>query len=139
MKLSARNQLKGFVEYIESGYVNSTVYVRLQSGYSLISVITNDAVKDLELQLGDHVIGFFKSSATLVTTDLTLNISARNKFQGHIETINEGVVTAEVITAIGNSDKVASIITKVSTKSLDLNKGDAISVIIKATDVMIAK
>ncbi|WP_304546415.1 TOBE domain-containing protein [Sulfurimonas microaerophilic] len=139
MKISARNQLQGIVEYFEQGAVNTSVYIKLQSGYTLVSVITNAAVELLNLQLGDEVIAFFKSSSALITTDVTLNISARNKFQGKIEDITEGKVTAEIVIAIGNSDKIASVITKVSTNSLGLKVGDDVSAIIKASDIMIAK
>ncbi|QOP40733.1 TOBE domain-containing protein [Sulfurimonas marina] len=139
MKISARNQLSGIVEYLEEGTVNTSVYIKLQSGYTLVSVITNTAVEDLNLQLGDEVLAFFKSSSALITTDVTLNISARNKFQGKIEEIKEGRVTAEIDIAIGNTDKIASVITKVSTNSLGLKIGDNVSAIIKASDIMIAK
>ncbi|MDH4945326.1 TOBE domain-containing protein [Sulfurimonas sp. C5] len=139
MKLSARNQLHGIVEYLDKGMINSSVYIKLKSGYTLVSVITNTAVEDLNLQIGDKVLAFFKSSSTLITTDITLNISARNKFQGTISNINEGTVTAEIEIEIGASDKIVSVITKISTRTLELHCGDAVSAIIKATDVMLAK
>ncbi len=139
MQISARNQIQGIVEYIEKGKVNASVYVKLKSGYTLVSVITNDAVEALNLQDGDDVTAFFKSSSVLITTDLTLNISARNKFQGTIEKLHTGEVNAEVIIGIGSSDKIASVITANSIDSLKLKEGMEVSAIIKATDVMIGK
>jgi len=139
MKISARNQLVGVVEFIQQGKVNSEIYVKLNCGYTIISVITNNAVKNLDLKIEDKVITIFKSSAVLLTTDLTLNISARNKLQGVIENLYLGEVSSEISIDIGNGDKVVSVITANSLKSLKLKLGSSVSAIIKATDVMIGK
>ena len=105
----------------------------------MVSVITNTAVKNLDLNLNDEVVAIFKSSTVLLTTEITLSISARNKFQGVIDTINKGEINSEVILDIGNGDKIASIITTSSVDSLGLKKGAHASAIIKASDIMIGK
>jgi molybdate transport system regulatory protein len=139
MKISARNQLVGVVELIQQGNVNSEVYIKLNSGYTMVSVITNNAVKNLDLKIDDIVTAIFKSSSVLVTTEVTLNISARNKLQGIIEDIYLGSVNAEVCVNIGNKDSVVAIITANSIKNLNIKLGNSISAIIKAPDVMIGK
>lgn len=139
MQISARNQIQGIVEYVDKGGVNSLVYVKLKSGYTLISVITNSAVESLGLKIGDEVTAIFKSSSVLITTDIALNISARNKFHGIVDAINIGEVNAEVIVNIGGSDKIASIITADSIQSLKLELGTEVSAVIKSSDVMIGK
>ncbi len=138
MQISARNQIQGIVEHIESGKINSSIYVKLKSGYSLLSIITNEAVESLNLQSGDEIVAIFKSSSVLITTDLTLNISARNKFQGTVERINMGEINGELIIDIGG-DKIAAVITKAAVKSLNLKEGDGVSAVIKSTDVIIGK
>lgn len=138
MQISARNQIRGIVEHIERGKINSSVFAKLKSGYSLLSVITNDAVESLNLNNGDEIVAIFKSSSVLVTTDLTLNISARNKFQGKVERINMGEINGELILDIGG-DKIAAVITAAAVKSLNLKEGDSVSAIIKSSDVMIGK
>ena len=92
-----------------------------------------------DLKIGDEVVAIFKSSNVLVTTDITLNISARNKFQGEIEKITKGDINSEVVLNIGNSDKIAAVITSDSIENLKLKKGEKLSAIIKASDVMIGK
>jgi len=139
MKISARNQLIGHVDLIQQGKVNSEVYIKLNSGYTMVSVITNDAVKDLKLQCGDSVIAFFKSSCVLVTTDITLNISARNKFQGTIMNMQVGEINAVLHINIGNTDTIVSVITLNSVRALNIKMGMSVSAIIKASDVMIGK
>jgi molybdate transport system regulatory protein len=139
MQISARNQISGTVELIEHGKVNAEVFIKLKSGYTLVSVITNTAVNNLDLKTGDDVVAIFKSSTVLITTDITLNISARNKFQGTVEYVNQGEINSELIIDIGNNDKIASVITSSSIHRLNIKEGTQVSAIIKASDVMIGK
>ena len=139
MQISARNQIAGLIELISKGTVNTEIYVKLKSGYTIVSVITNTAVNNLNLKIGDEVVAIFKSSTVLITTDINLNISARNKFQGVINSISKGEISSEVILDIGNGDKLASVITTSSVDSLGLKKGAHASAIIKASDIMIGK
>jgi molybdate transport system regulatory protein len=67
MQISARNQISGVVEYIEHGKINAEVYLKLKSGYTLVSVITNTAVKNLDLNLNDEVVAIFKSSTVIIS------------------------------------------------------------------------
>jgi len=138
MQISARNQLVGVVELIENGKINASIYIKLKSGYTMVSVITNGAVENLGLMVGDEVVTIFKSSAVLLATDMGLNISARNKLSGVVETINFGEVNSEVVVNIG-SDLIASVITKNAVGNLDVKVGDRVTAIIKSSDVMIGK
>lgn len=139
MQISARNQISGVIKEINTENVNAEICVKLKSGYTLVSNITKGAVNNLNLKQNDEVTAIFKSNTVLVSTDTNLNISARNKFNGVIEAINEGEINSELIINIGNEDKIASIITTNSIKTLNLNIGSKICAIIKASDVMIGK
>lgn len=139
MQISARNQIGGVIELIQEGKVNAEVFIKLKSGYTIVSTITKASVANLNLNIADEVTAFFKSSTVLLTTDLTLNISARNKLQGTIDSIHCGDVNAEVIIDIGNTDKLAAIVTSSSVKNLNLCEGMNVSAIIKASDIMVGK
>lgn len=102
-------------------------------------MITNTAVNNLDLKIGDDVVGIFKSSTVLITTDISLNISARNKLQGKVDSIQQGEINSELIIDIGNGDKIASIITSNSIEGLSIKEGMQVSAIIKASDVMLGK
>ena len=91
------------------------------------------------LKIGDEVVAIFKSSTVLITTDITLNISARNKFQGTVDSINQDEINTELVIDIGNNDKIASVITSSSFERLKIEKGTQVSAIIKASDVIIGK
>ncbi len=139
MNISARNKIHGTIEFIEFGKVNAQVYVKLKSGYTIVSVITNSAVKELELKIGDDVSAIFKSSSVILSTDNALSISARNKFKGKIDSIDVGEVNSEVVVDIGNDDKLVAVITSSSVDSLDLKEAKEVSLIIKSSDIMIGK
>ena len=139
MQISARNQISGIVELIEHGKINAQVFIKLKSGNTLVSVITNTAANNLNLEIGDDVVAIFKSSTVLITTDITLNISARNKLQGKIDSIHQGEINSELIIDIGNGDKIASVITSNSIARLNIKEGAQVSAIIKASDVIIGK
>jgi molybdopterin-binding protein len=65
-------------------------------------------------------------------------ISARNKLRGTIEDIQLGDVMAHVVVRVGDS-LIESVITRRSADELKLKKGDTVSAVVKATEVMIQK
>jgi molybdopterin-binding protein len=65
-------------------------------------------------------------------------LSARNKLRGKIEEIQLGDVMAHVVVRVGDS-LIESVITRRSADELKLKKGDTVSAVIKATEVMIQK
>ncbi len=66
MKISARNQINGTVTSVSPGAVNATVKVDIGGGNVITSSITNDAVEDLGLAVGDAVVVLVKSSDVLI-------------------------------------------------------------------------
>jgi molybdate transport system regulatory protein len=66
VKISARNKLQGTVQKITKGSVNSAVEIQLHGSPTITAVITNDAVDDLELQVGGSACAVIKASSVLV-------------------------------------------------------------------------
>ena len=65
MKLSARNVLKGKVVDVKKG--QTTAHVRIDIGNAVITAsITNEAVDDLKLKVGDAAAAIIKASDVLV-------------------------------------------------------------------------
>jgi len=67
-----------------------------------------------------------------------VRISARNQLKGHVEEVILGSVTTHVAVKVGDNI-IESVITRRSADDLQLKKGDEVTVLIKATEVMIAK
>jgi molybdopterin-binding protein len=65
-------------------------------------------------------------------------LSARNQLPGTVEEVRLGDVMAHLVVKVGNH-KVESLISKASAEEMNLKKGDAVTVVIKSTEVMISK
>ena len=66
-----------------------------------------------------------------------MQISARNQLKGTVRAVKLGTIMAEVIVDVGGQEIVAAI-TRGSAEGLGLQEGYEVTVIIKATEVMIA-
>ena len=65
-------------------------------------------------------------------------ISARNQLKGQITEIILGDVMAHITVRVGQSD-IESVITRKSADEMKLKKGETVNVVVKATEVMIAR
>jgi molybdopterin-binding protein len=65
-------------------------------------------------------------------------LSARNQIEGKVVHVKLGEIMAHVDVKIGKSI-IESVITRRSAEQLDLKKGDKVTVVIKSTEVMLAK
>jgi len=66
MKLSARNQVKGKVVALTKGQTTAHVSIEIDGGATLVSSITNEAVDELALKVGDQVYAVIKASDVMV-------------------------------------------------------------------------
>ena len=66
MKISARNQIAGTVTAITPGTVNGTVKVDIGDGTIVTASITEEAIADLGLSIGDAVTVIVKASDVLI-------------------------------------------------------------------------
>lgn len=68
MKISARNQLKGRIVEITKG--STTAHVRVDVGGTIVtSAITNEAVDDLKLAVGQQAYAVVKASDVMIAVD----------------------------------------------------------------------
>jgi molybdopterin-binding protein len=67
-----------------------------------------------------------------------MTLSARNHLKGTIDEIQMGDVLAHVTIRVGDSI-IESVITRRSAEEMGLKKGDSVTAVVKATEVMIAK
>ena len=68
-----------------------------------------------------------------------MKLSARNQISGTIVAITPGAVNGTVKVDIGGGTIVTASITEDAIADLALAEGDAVTVIVKASDVMIGK
>ena len=134
MKISARNQFKGIVTNINEGAVNAIVSIEA-NGEVISSTISLNAVKELGLKKGDAAYAIIKATEVMIATELP-KISARNKFQGVVKSIEEGAVH-DIVAIETKLGVVSATISKNAVKELELAVGKEAYAVIKATSVMV--
>lgn len=139
MQISARNQLMGKIGEIKQAKVNAEIHIVLKSGVILVSTITNSAVEEMGLNVGDEVVGIIKASSVLLTTTLDIATSARNKLVGIITDIKMGEVNSQVSIDVGNNDVIVSTITAESVQKLGLEVGSKVCAMIKSSSIIIGR
>lgn len=68
-----------------------------------------------------------------------MKISGRNKIKGKVVNVINGIVTSEVEIDAGNGIRIVGVITKSSADDMNINVGDEITALIKASSVMFIK
>ncbi len=69
MKLSARNVLKGTVDNVVHGAVNSEVTLTLPGGVKVVSIITKTSAQNLGLEKGKTAYAVVKASNVMIAVD----------------------------------------------------------------------
>ena len=139
MQISARNQLMGKIGEIKQAKVNAEIHIVLKSGVVLVSTITNSAVEEMGLHVGDEVVGIIKASSVLLAHNDAIATSARNVLNGMVRDIKFGDVNAQVSVDVGENDVVVATITTESVKRLGFNVGSNVCAIIKSSSIIIGK
>ncbi|HUV79299.1 MAG TPA: TOBE domain-containing protein [Candidatus Bathyarchaeia archaeon] len=66
-------------------------------------------------------------------------LSARNRIKGVVKGIEKGEVASTVKIEITKPAIITSMITREAAEDLDLNEGDKVEAVIKASEVMVSK
>jgi len=66
MNLSARNQLRGKLVEVHKGATTAHVLIDIGHGMRVTSSITNEAVDELGLKVGDSVAAVIKASDVMI-------------------------------------------------------------------------
>jgi len=66
VKLSARNQIKGKVVAVQKGQTTGHVRIDIGNGAVITSSITNEAIDELGLKMGDDATAVIKASDVMV-------------------------------------------------------------------------
>lgn len=66
MKLSARNQIKGRITAVVKGQTTGHVHIDIGNGVTMHASITNEAIDDLDLKIGDAAMAVIKASDVMV-------------------------------------------------------------------------
>lgn len=138
MKISARNVLAGKVDKVVKGTVNSEIDLTLQGGERVVAIITNVSADALGLNEGSAAYAIIKASEVIVGKDVQAGkFSARNVLDGVVAKVEDGAVNSEVIIQLPGGSEIVASITKTSAHALGLKRGERVSAIIKASNVIV--
>jgi molybdate transport system regulatory protein len=139
MAISARNKVQGQVTDIHAGEVMSLVTI--QAGdHRLVASVTNEGVKELQLKPKDTVTAVVKSTEVMLIKGESggLKLSARNKLKGQVASVQKGEAMGLVTVSVG-ALHLGAAITREAIDEIGLSEGDSVTVVIKATEVMLLK
>jgi len=137
MKLSTRNQLLVTITQIERGPINSLVYGRLSSGETLVTSITVESEKDLELEVGKEVLFLFKAPNVIIAKDEELKLGTFNLIDGTISEVKIGAANAEISLTTKGHQTITAVIARYMANRLELGVGDEVKAIIAPTNIII--
>jgi molybdopterin-binding protein len=111
---------------------------------SLTSTHPDDDLVDLWRRESARAVRRFLDQAlhpieTGTATKPDLLLSARNQLQGTVVAVHHGEVMSTVKAVLADGQSLTAAITKEAAADLDLAPGDTIVIIIKATEVIVAK
>lgn len=138
MKISARNQYRGRVKHVSKGAVNADVILDIGDGLELFANITNEAIEELSLRPGREAVALIKASFVLLSPDLNVRISARNRLAGTVSSVMPGAVNDAVKIQLPGGRMLSAIVTKDAREELGLAIGSACVALIKASHVLLA-
>lgn len=69
MRVSARNQLKGTIVEVTKGQTTAHVRIEIDGGAVVTASVTNEAVDDLGLEVGQVAHAVIKASDVMVALD----------------------------------------------------------------------
>ena len=99
-------------------------------------------------RLGESLLGEYKRVASYLSEvlsdeeyweDVGLKISARNRLQGKVVSVEKEEVTAKIKVEIKTPAIITALISREAAEELGIKVGDKVEAVIKATEILIAK
>ena len=137
VRISARNQLKAKVVKIQKGAVESEIFLHLQSGDTIMAIITNDSLNNLRLTDDMELHAFFKANALTVSNDTQLKKSGMNRFVGKVIRIEKDSFSAEVIIELNGGNRICSTISIDLLNELNLKEQMSVSAFCKPKSIIL--
>lgn len=131
MQLSARNQIQAEVISITPSSVHTEVVLALKCGQRLDVVITQEAVQNLQIEVGQSIVAIFKSSSVSLWQG-----EKKNHLSGTIVELERDETLCKVAIDIGSHDKVIAVL---DTEEQRLTMGASIDVVVQKNYILLGK
>jgi len=137
LRTSTRNQFRGKISKITRGAVNTEIELNISDSVSIVAQVTNDSARKMKFKKGAYGIALIKSSWIILSKDLSVVTSARNKLTGKVSKVSKGKINSEISLDLGDGKTLCSIITNQSANSMKIKSGDAACALFKASSVIL--
>jgi len=111
MKTSARNQFAGIIVSILQGPVNDEIGIQINDKLKLVSSITHESCKELQLDIGSKIFALIKASTVSVKPAAQgVTQLGKNEFPGVAHKIIRGESRTEIAVRLdGDIDLIATV------------------------------
>lgn len=122
-KISARNAFHGKVISIKKWPVDVEVTLRISDQHTLMAVITNEAVDELDLHPGRNVVALVKSSFVEVKPAVPTSKPGRNLFFGAVSRRVDAERNCELSIDIGSGKTMTAVLARADVEAMDIVEG----------------
>ncbi|MEG3657356.1 TOBE domain-containing protein [Arenibacter palladensis] len=131
------NSFPAHIKEVKTNGAMSIVFVTMDSGEELVSVVIDTPESAPYLKSGNKVNVLFKETEVAVSTQKELNISIENRIAGNITHIEVGVLLSRLIleTKIG---EVIAIISTMSVRQMGLVEKMNVMIMVKLNEIILA-
>ncbi|MDL2268838.1 TOBE domain-containing protein [Desulfosarcina sp. OttesenSCG-928-A07] len=135
---SARNSFFGKITALGKGSVQSLIALSTTDGKTINTIVTNDSVKKMGLNIGKMVTAEIKAPWLIIERpDRPGTSSADNAREGEITKITRGKVNTECIVQIGQRMELCAVVSTPGFDKLSLDVGDRARVIFSCYSVIL--
>ncbi|MDO6605250.1 TOBE domain-containing protein [Arenibacter palladensis] len=131
------NSFPAHIKEVKTNGAMSIVFVAMDSGEELVSVVIDTPESAPYLKSGNKVNVLFKETEVAVSTQKELNISIENRIAGNITHIEVGVLLSRLIleTRIG---EVIALISTMSVRQMGLVEKTNVMILVKLNEIILA-
>tara|TARA_R100001369_G_scaffold28595_3_gene51391 strand:- start:4455 stop:4856 length:402 start_codon:yes stop_codon:yes gene_type:complete len=131
------NSFPAHIKEVKTNGAMSIVFVTMDSGEELVSVVIDTPESAPYLKSGNKVNVLFKETEVAVSTQKELNISIENRIAGNITHIEVGVLLSRLIleTRIG---EVIALISTMSVRQMGLVEKTNVMILVKLNEIILA-
>jgi molybdopterin-binding protein len=131
------NTLNGKISAIEVNGSLTSVAVKIGE-ITLKSIVIETPETVSYLEKGHDLKVLFKETEVIIGTGDTSNISLQNKIPGNVISIEKGTLVSK-ITIESKVGKITAVISTSAVESLNLEKGQAVTAMIKTNEILLSE
>ncbi len=140
MQTSARNKLRATLLSIDHGEGHDILHCRVGNKTPIIAKVPQASTQELMLSPGKHILLFINASAIMLGRHSdTHNLSARNQLSGRISMIEPDQSLAELTLMLEPGITLKVSVTMDSIQALALQEEDRVTLLFKASSVMVGR